>query len=49
MRVAALPNASNVALLAEGFGVDNRRIARTILLSTVLAFFSFSGAVALLV
>jgi len=47
--VAALPSASNVALLAERFGADNGRIARIILLSTVLAFFSFSGVVALLV
>ena len=46
--VAALPSASNVSLLAERFGADNGRIARIILLSTVLAFFSFSGAVALL-
>ncbi|RYX88797.1 MAG: AEC family transporter [Comamonadaceae bacterium] len=43
--VAALPSASNVALLAERFGADNGRIARIILLSTVLAFFSFSAAV----
>ena len=47
--VAALPSASNVAMLAERFGADNGRIARIILLSTVLAFFSFSTAVALLV
>ncbi len=47
--VAALPSASNVALLAERFGADNGRIARIILLSTVLAFFSFSAAVALLI
>ena len=46
--VAALPSASNVALLAERFGADNGRIARIILLSTVLAFFSFSVAVSLL-
>jgi predicted permease len=46
--VAALPSASNVAMLAERFGADNGRIARIILLSTVLAFFTFSGAVALL-
>ena len=46
--VAALPSASNVALLAERFDADNGRIARIILLSTVLAFFSFSGFVALL-
>ena len=47
--VAALPSASNVALLAERFGADNGRITRIILLSTVLAFFTFSAAVALLV
>ena len=49
MLVAALPSASNVSMLAERFGADNGRIARIILLSTVLAFFSFSAAVALLV
>jgi hypothetical protein len=37
-----------VSVLAEKFGADNGRIARIILLSTVLAFFTFSGAVALL-
>ena len=47
--VAALPSASNVAMLAERFGADSGRIARIILLSTVLAFFSFSAAVAWLV
>ncbi len=45
---AALPSASNIAILAERFGADNGRIARVILLTTVLAFFSFSAAVALL-
>lgn len=45
--VAALPAASNVSLLAERFGADNGRIARIILWSTALAFFSFSGVVAL--
>ena len=44
--VAALPSASNVAMLAERFGADNGRIARIILLSTVLAFFSFPVVVA---
>ncbi|MDW5444638.1 AEC family transporter [Polaromonas sp. SM01] len=44
--VAALPSASNASLLAEKFGANNGRIARIILLSTVLAFFSFSAAVA---
>jgi predicted permease len=43
--VAALPSASNVSILAERFGADNGRIARIIMLSTVLAFFSFSAAV----
>ena len=46
--VAALPSASNVSLLAERFGADNGRIARIILVSTALAFFTFSGAVAVL-
>ena len=46
--LAALPSASNVALLAERFGAHNGRIARIILVSTALAFLSFSGAVALL-
>ncbi len=46
--VSALPSASNVSLLAERFGADNGRIARIILVSTALAFLTFSGAVALL-
>ena len=46
--IAALPSASNVSLLAERYGADNGRIARIILVSTVLAFFTFSGAVAVL-
>ena len=46
--VAALPSASNVALLAERYGADTGRIARIILLTTVVSFFTFSGAVALL-
>ena len=40
---AALPSASNVSLLAERFHADTGRVARIILVSTVLAFFSFSG------
>lgn len=47
--VAALPSASNVSLLAERFGANTGRIARIILVSTVAAFLTFSGAVALLV
>jgi len=46
--VAALPSASNVAMLAERFDADNGRVARIILVSTALSFFTFSGAVALL-
>ena len=46
--VAALPSASNVSLLAERLGADNCRIARIILVTTVAAFFTFSGAVALM-
>jgi malonate transporter len=46
--IAALPSASNVALLAERFEADTARIARIILVSTALAFFTFSGAVTLL-
>jgi hypothetical protein len=39
---AALPSASNVSILAERFGADNGRIARTIMLSTALAFVTVS-------
>ena len=39
---AALPSASNVALLAERLGADTARIARIILLTTVAAFGSFT-------
>jgi malonate transporter and related proteins len=46
--VAALPSASNVALLAERFGADTGRIARIILLTTAAAFLTFSAAVAVL-
>jgi malonate transporter len=46
--VAALPSASNVAMLAERFGADTGRIARIILLTTAAAFFTFSAAVKLL-
>ena len=45
--VAALPSASNVSLLAERFDADNGRIARIILLTTALAFLTFSAAVAM--
>jgi predicted permease len=45
---AALPSASNAALLAERFGADTGRIARIILLTTAAAFVTFSGAVAVM-
>lgn len=46
--VAALPSASNVAMLAEKFEADSGRIARIILVSTAAAFLTFSTAVGLL-
>jgi malonate transporter and related proteins len=46
--VGALPSASNVTLLAERFAADSARIAKIILISTSLAFFSFPAVVALL-
>lgn len=46
---AALPAASNVSLLAERYGADNGRVARIILWTTALAFFTFSAVVALIV
>jgi predicted permease len=45
---AALPSASNVPILAERFGADAGRIAGIVLLTTAIAFLSFSAAVALL-
>lgn len=44
--LAALPSASNVSMLTERFGADTGRVARIILLSTVVAFVSFPAAVA---
>ena len=44
--VAALPSASNVSLLTERFGAHGGRVARIILVSTALAFLTFSAAVA---
>lgn len=46
--VAALPSASNVAVLSERFGADTGRIARIIMLTTAAAFLTFSAAVTLL-
>lgn len=42
---AALPSASNVPLLAERYRADAGRIARIVMLSTALAFVSFSALV----
>jgi predicted permease len=39
---AALPSASNVAILAERYGADNGRVTRIIMVSTALAFVTFS-------
>ena len=39
---AALPSASNVAILAERYGADSGRVTRIIMASTVLAFITFS-------
>lgn len=46
--VAALPSASNVAMLAERYDADDGRIARIILITTVAAFVTFSMAVVVL-
>ncbi|HEX5805443.1 MAG TPA: AEC family transporter [Macromonas sp.] len=46
--IGALPSASNVAIQAERYGADTGRVARIILVSTALAFLTFSGAVAVL-
>jgi predicted permease len=46
--VAALPSASNVAMLAERYEADSGRVARIILVTTAAAFLTFSLAVALL-
>lgn len=45
---AALPAAANVAVLAERFGANNGRVARVILVSTLLSYVTFTIAVALL-
>ncbi|GAB1388191.1 MAG: hypothetical protein AMXMBFR78_24760 [Rubrivivax sp.] len=41
--VAALPSASNVAMLAERWGADSGRVAAIIMSSTVAAFVSFTA------
>ena len=47
--LAALPSASNVSLLTDRYGAHSGRVARIILVSTSLAFLTFSAAVALMV
>ena len=46
--VAALPAAANITLLAERFGADGARVARVILVSTVLSVVTFMLAARLL-
>lgn len=46
--VAALPSASNVTMLSERFGADTARVGNIVLISTALAFLSFSLVVKLL-
>jgi hypothetical protein len=45
--IAALPSASNVVMLSQRYGADNERIAKIILLTTAIAFLSFSSLVKL--
>ncbi|MGY0195738.1 AEC family transporter [Leptothrix sp. BB-4] len=47
--LAALPSASNVPMLAERYAADAGRIARIVLVTTALAFLSFTGLVAVMV
>ncbi|MCX7233972.1 MAG: AEC family transporter [Burkholderiales bacterium] len=46
--VAALPSASNVTMLSERFGANTARVGNIVLISTALAFLSFSLVVKLL-
>lgn len=46
--VAALPAAANITLLAERFGADGSRVARVILVSTVVSVLTFVLAAGLL-
>jgi malonate transporter and related proteins len=43
--VAALPSASNVAMLTERFGANTARVAVVILLTTMISFVTFSATV----
>jgi malonate transporter and related proteins len=44
--IAALPSASNVPILAGRFGADTARLARVVLVGTIVAFATFTAAVA---
>jgi malonate transporter and related proteins len=44
--IAALPSASNVPILAGRFGADTARLARVVLVGTIVAFATFTTAVA---
>ena len=46
--VAALPPAINITMLAERFGADAERIARVVMVATVLSFLTITAAVWLL-
>lgn len=46
--VAALPPAINITMLAERFSADSGRIARIIMVATVLSFFTLTAAIWLL-
>ncbi len=45
--LAALPSASSVTMLAERFGADATRVARIILVTTIVSFFTFAWTVTL--
>lgn len=47
--LAALPSATSVTMLSERYGADSGRIARVVMLSTALAFLSFSATAAFLI
>lgn len=46
--VAALPSASSIPMLTERYGAETRRIVHIVLITTALAFISFSTVVSLL-
>jgi malonate transporter and related proteins len=46
--VGALPSASNVTILAERFHADSARVAKIVLITTTIAFFTFPATIGLL-